>query len=401
MGMLPAFGLRARIAFTLAAVFAAFIVLTEATVSQLVRLAIARADGAAQAALAQDLVHLHRLILFYLTLGALGALVLGVFAVTRLVVRPLERLGEAVDRVAAGRRDIAAPLAGSRELIDLGIAFNRMTATISAQEEELRSRLAAIERSATELKETQDKLVRAAKLASVGTLAAGVAHEIGNPLAGILGLLDATEAGADAETRARYLALMRKEIQRIDRTISDLLVYARPRRADGAPAESAVEEVLEHVRSLLGAQRLFDNVALEVDAPGGPFRVAMVRDDLTQVLINLLLNAAQAMAGRGRITVSVRPLSDWRPRLGVVVRPALRIEVKDDGPGVPEEDRERIFDPFFSRKQAGDGSGLGLAVCQSLCERAGGEIALDRGDAPGSRFAITLLRAEERAVSRS
>jgi signal transduction histidine kinase len=404
MTSFKALGLRTRIILVFASVMVLFILLTEISVAGLVRIAMTRQSiaaggpedfGSERQNLKQDIAKLRELIRFYIIMGAVSALILGSVAITRFVVVPLTRVTNAVEHVAEGRLDAEVPIAGAKELIRLSAAFNRMTSTLREQQDELRRRLAQLEKSTADLKEVQDRLIRAAKLASVGTLAAGVAHEIGNPLAGVLGLLDALDAGAEEKEAEQYRKLMRKEIQRIDRTIDELLLYARPSGAapDGSQCAS-VEEVLEHVRALLGAQRLFDKIEFHVDFDGGPFQVAILADDLTQVLINLLLNAAQAMEGKGSIGIEVERVEGWRPAFGAVLRDAIRIDISDTGPGVAKEHAKNIFDPFFSTKSVGQGSGLGLAICNSICDKAGGEIALDQEYGPGSRFRITLPAAQ-------
>jgi signal transduction histidine kinase len=402
MEKFPALGLRTRIVLALAIVMALFIVLTELSVSQLVRVAMSRQPAVVDhpekpdepsISLEQDLLRLRRLVAFYMITGAVIALLAGSIAVNRLAVRPLRKITKAVEQVAGGDLETKVPTAGSNELVRLSVAFNKMTSTLKEQRMELKNKLEQLERSSKNLKETQDRLIQAAKLASVGTLAAGVAHEIGNPLAGVLGLLDALDEEADSETAKRYRDLMRNEIQRIDRIIGDLLVYARPTEHDpSVNVSSNFEDVANHVITLLGAQKLFDRVEVDLVISAGPLSVAISHDDLTQVLINLLLNAAQAMDGTGHIVFDAAAISNWRPGLAVISRDAVRIQITDSGPGVPEEHAGAIFDPFFSKKEAGQGFGLGLAICQSICNRAGGEIALDREYKDGSRFIVTLLR---------
>jgi two-component system NtrC family sensor kinase len=395
-------GLRAKILVALAVVLALFIALTDAVVLGLGRVSLARSASAAAAddgggspsaakpSVEAELGRLRRLVLFYLITGAAVALALSYFAVSRLVVRPLVRVTSAVEQVAEGRLETETPIAGSGELVELAVSFNRMTRTLRDQRAELKAQLAAIEKSAADLRGAQDQLIRAAKLASVGTLAEGVAHEIGNPLAGVLGLLDALDGETEAEVAVRYRELIRKEVRRIDRIIADLLAYARPARGEaGARQTCRVADAIGHVRALLGAQKLFDGVALSADVDAEA-QVAMSRDDLTQLLVNLLLNAAQAMGGKGAIAVAAAAIDGWRPTLGVVARRALRISVADDGPGVPPEIADRIFDPFFTTKADGRGAGLGLAICQSICDRAGAEIAIDREPARGARFVVTI-----------
>ena len=396
-----ALGLRARIIIALAVVLTLFIVLTELSVSQLVRVAMERqsiSDGTGEEGSKKALERMERrvpklqnLILFYMVTGAVVALVLGTWALTRLVVRPLSRVTQAVERIADGKLDTKVPIEGASDLIDLGVAFNRMTVTIRDQQRELESRLDQLEQSSNDLRETQDRLIRAARLASVGTLAAGVAHEIGNPLAGVLGLLDAIEGETDQEQLRRYRDLMRKEIQRIDRIIDELLLYARPSRTDTSEKPSStVERVVEHVRSLLGTQKLFDNIEIKTETKGGPWVVAISSDNLTQILVNLSLNSAQAMEGKGTIVIGAERVTGWRPTLGAILRDAVRIRFSDDGPGIAPEHAGSIFDPFFSTKGLGQGTGLGLAICQSICERAGGEIVLDLDGCSGSCFVITV-----------
>lgn len=403
MSRAPVFGLRARILLALAIFLALFIALTDAAVLGLAQVSLERSaaaarDGGAEAGgrdaarpdVKAELGRLRRIVLLYMITGAAVALALSYLAVSRLVVRPLAEVTRAVEQVAEGRLETGTPIAGAGEFVDLSLSFNRMTRTLREQREELNAQLAAIEKSAADLRGAQDRLIRAAKLASVGTLAAGVAHEIGNPLAGVLGLLDALEGEADPGASRRYLELVRKEVRRIDRIIADLLAYARPARGDAAGGEACLpSEVLAHVRALLGAQKLFDGIALDarIDAAA---RVAMSRDDLTQLMVNLLLNAAQAMGGRGAISVVASRIEDWRPAFGVVARPALRITVADDGPGIPAEIADRVFDPFFTTKAEGSGAGLGLAICQSLSARAGAEIALDRSRERGAAFTVTI-----------
>ena len=187
---------------------------------------------------------------------------------------------------------------------------------------------------------------------------------------------------------------MKGELKRIDRIINNLLLYARPTKTEALPYPAAVlEDVLHHVLTLLKAQKLFDGITIKEDLEGGPWKIAIASDDLTQLLINLMLNAAEAMKGQGEIRLSAERLSGWRPSLGVVARDAVRISVADSGPGIPPGGEERIFDPFYSNREGSEGSGLGLAICQSICERAGGEIALDRQYTAGSRFLITLAVA--------
>ncbi len=394
---------------TLAAVLAGFIILTELSISELTRVTVTQvtthvaAEHAvphpdAGASLQEKLLGLRRLVFFYLALGAVAALILGAFAVNRLVVTPINKVNRALQRVAEGKLDTAAPSNGSREIAELGHAFNQMAQEIKRQRDELEARLAQLEKSRAELEETQDSLIRAAKLASVGTLAAGVAHEIGNPLAGLLGLAEALEFEADPAARGRYLTLMRTEIERIDRIIRDLLSYARPEREE-ASGSADIRATIDQLLSLLSAQKLFDGISLDLDIPGGLAEVTLSPDSLIQVLLNVLLNAGQALEGKGEVFLTARPLPEWRPAMGTRAGPAIRIDIRDSGPGISGDDAKRIFDPFYSNRTSGGGSGLGLAISHSICDRAGGEISLNRNNDHGAWFQITLPIAVERKTA--
>jgi two-component system, NtrC family, sensor kinase len=396
----PILGLNIRVVVSLAVILGLFILVTQVSISELTRVTVfkhlsAAGDTPGIEAVTADMerafINLRELVLFYLITGAAVALVLGALVIRRQVSSPLIRINRALARVADGRLDTSIPIEGARELADLGVAFNRMTATLSLQKQSLEEKILEVETSARELEAAQDRLIRAAKLASVGTLAAGVAHEIGNPLAGVLGLLDALDAGeAEApETREKYLALMRKEIERIDRIIRDLLAFARPPRpSEEAPPASSLPEVAAHLRALLRAQPLFDRVEIVERFPGDVPALAIPEGDLTQLLLNLFLNAAQAMAGEGRIELDVLPRESARPHAGTAPGRAMTIRVSDTGPGVAASAVDKIFDPFFSGRKAG--AGLGLAICQSICDRAGGDISLDPTAERGTRFVITL-----------
>jgi len=407
-------GLKFRIVLSLVFSMALFIVLTEAAVSRIARISLDKqtqniavndGDNIEQVDTAQVLLRMRRMVLFYLISGAVIALALGTYAINRLIVKPLGSVMGAVERVAEGELGYSISVRGTGEMAPLCVAFNRMSTKIGQQQSELKDRLERLEESSHTLKSTQDKLIRAAKLASVGTLAAGVAHEIGNPLAGLLGLIDALKENPDEETCQKYYELMGKEIRRIDRIISELLTYARPAKGDlNAEASCNIKEVLEHTRALLSAQNIFDSIELSSELSNQPLRAIISPDDLTQVLINLFLNSAQsmkgkAMKGKGTLHFEASRIDSWYPELSVVAREGIRMIISDSGPGISKEDVNSIFDPFFSTKEAGEGTGLGLAICQSICERAFGDIKLDPNYTQGAKFVLTVPAVATPAVA--
>lgn len=332
------------------------------------------------------------LIVLYTGSAGLLALVVVYLLLTRWIIRPVEALTRAAERVAAGRRDVRAEPRGAIEVVGAADAFNRMTEQLSARESELNARVQELERTTLELRRAQDQVVRGERLATVGRLAAGIAHEVGNPLAAIVGLADVLkEGGLDEGESEEFAARIGREAQRIHRTVRELLDYARaaPSGDEAGPQEATAGEVgeaAEQVSRLLRPQKSMKDIAFEVELADEPFPVAVSNDRLVQVFLNLVLNAADAIHGAGGDgAISLRARVEGE---------RVVIEVLDDGPGVPEALRDKVFEPFFTTKPAGEGTGLGLSISAAIIEQAGGSIrAEDRGDgARGTRMVIELPR---------
>ncbi|HEX7603162.1 MAG TPA: HAMP domain-containing sensor histidine kinase, partial [Polyangiaceae bacterium] len=238
------------------------------------------------------------------------------------------------------------------------------------------------------LTEARSQLVHSEKMASVGRMAAGGAHEIGNPIAAILGMEELLLDGDVAkEAQEDFLRRMKKETERIHRVLRDLLDFARPERetvSEGATPSASVRAVLDDVVGLLRPQKEFREVEIAIEVDGDPL-VRLAPGRLTQVLLNLALNAGDAMASpTGKAKGGRLVLRASRQDRTV------RLEVEDTGAGVPAELRDRIFEPFVTTKEVGEGTGLGLAVCRGIIEGAGGTIALDATFAGGARFVVEL-----------
>jgi signal transduction histidine kinase len=327
-----------------------------------------------------------RLLGLYMGIFAFALLVFTYIAMTRLVVDPIERLSRAAGKVAEGARRLEAPRAGARELAELGESLARMTERLRADEERLRLKIAETERFAAELKGAQERLVRSERLASVGRLAAGLAHELGNPIAAILGFEELLLAGGLDEAEQRdFLARMKRETERIHRILRDLLDFARPAtsvRGDALdpPAQGSVPGAIEAALSLVRPQKALRDVAITTDLDPSLPLVPLSDERLVQVLLNLLFNAADAVPkDGGAISVRARRTSE-----------GVRIEVEDNGPGVAPSIRDRLFEPFVTTKDVGKGTGLGLAVCRGLAESVGGTVAAEEGATRGARFVLTL-----------
>ena len=320
-----------------------------------------------------------RLFGVYMTAFGLALAFLVYVALTRLIVKPIEGLAHATDRVASGARKLEAPAGGAHELVELSQSVSAMTARLLADEESLR-------RKVVELTDAQAQIVRSERMASVGRLAAGMAHEIGNPITAIMGIQDLMIAGdVGADEHADYLARMRKETDRVHGILRDLLDFARPESpTSSSPTGAArVADVVKDVVALLAPQKTFRDV--EVTTEGGDVVARIAPERLTQVLLNLALNAADAMSdSSGARRIALRAREDAG---------GVRIEVEDTGPGVSADVREKLFMPFVTTKEVGQGTGLGLAVCRGIVEAVGGRIDLDAEYKRGARFVVWLPRA--------
>ena len=322
------------------------------------------------------------LLFLYVGITAAAVLLLTYILLGRSIVRPVEDLTRASERLArspARAEPERVSVRGAAEVARLAVAFNAMQAELASERATLRRRLEELERTTKELASAQRSLVTSEKLASVGRLAAGVAHEIGNPLSAILGLVELVEAGDLApEQQREFLRRVRKETERIHHIIRDLLDFARDEPAS-AERSCDLREVVEDAVRLVAPQKDLQRITIErrfaEECP--PARGAAAR--LAQVVLNLLLNAADAIEGEGTITLEVRPAAGF-----------VELAVADTGPGIPASIREHLFEPFVTTKPPGQGTGLGLAVCHTIIERLGGTIEVESPPEGGARFLVRL-----------
>lgn len=316
--------------------------------------------------------------------------VFGLHLIGRLVLKPLRQLGDLVDQLASGTFPDEVPMFESEEFGRLGDRFRRMT---------------------EQLADAQTQVVRSEKLAGIGRLAAGVAHEIRNPL-GAIG--NYVEVLRNRGIEPAIIGQLAEEIGRVDGIVETLLDYSRPRAAtEDADLNSVALGTLE----FLDRQGALKDITVETRLARELPLVRGDRQALEQIVVNLVLNARDAAPG-GRIEIGTvakefRPRSEerrngdapgpdharphsaprpWRADLGAGVPGAL-LYVADEGPGVPDEDRERVFDPFFSTKDPGKGIGLGLAVVARTVDESGGVIWVDRAREGGAVFKVFLPQA--------
>jgi two-component system NtrC family sensor kinase len=347
---------------------------------------LAEGDQAAQALARKPYESTRRsLFLFYLGLTAATVLLLTYVLLTYFIVRPIDRLRLGAERLAAGRLRTEVPVQGAAEVARLASTFNDMAAQLRQDRASLQQRLEELERTTAELTSTQEQLIRSARLAAVGRLSAGVAHEIGNPLAAIRGLLDLMQMGdLDPNEEREFVGRIQRETERIHHTIRDLLDFSRTDPDQDARVESSADlgEVVSDTVKLIDRQTRFRDIDLALSLDDGLPRVRGDHERLRQLLLNLLFNAADALRGRGTIEVHASNGG------GVV-----QLTVADDGPGIDETILDQVFDPFVTTKAAGQGTGLGLAVCHTIVEQLGGTIEAGNREKGGASFEVTLPTA--------
>jgi two-component system, NtrC family, sensor kinase len=332
--------------------------------------------------LTDDSAPLRRLLGLYMALigGALLAAVY--FTVTAWIIRPLDQLSHAAKLVGSATHRLQLPTTRSAEFTLLAENLRSMTDKLADEKTALVQKVEELQQARSQLEQAQAHLVRSERLASVGQLAAGLAHEVGNPIAALQGMQDLMLSGdLDPEEQLDFTRRMRKETERISRIIRDLLDFARPASSGVGSAEPGqVETAIHETVALVTHQPALRDVELALDVYPDLPKVTLSNNHLTQVLLNLILNAAAACKGGGHVQIVARKLDK-----------NVEISVTDDGPGVPSDMRERIFEPFVSTKDVGEGSGLGLSVCRGLVEAAGGKVWLDPSTERGARFVVSLV----------
>jgi two-component system NtrC family sensor kinase len=280
------------------------------------------------------------------------------------LIRPILDLNRTMKRAGVGDLAVRARGGRSDEVRELGEAFNRM--------------MEELQQARGKEQAQQAQLAHTEKMAAVGTLAAGVAHEVNNPLAGILTCLEVLQANPDdGEARERYLALVEDGIRRIEHTVMNLLDFSRPRGIEARP--TSLNERLRQVAELASYQARRNHVEIALELSREEPVVLADRFQMEQLFLNLVLNAIQAMPDGGSLT-----LRTSRTENRVVA------EVKDTGIGIRREIRDRVFDPFFTTRGVGQGTGLGLSVSYGIVTAHGGTIDFESEPGKGSVFRVGL-----------
>lgn len=351
-------------------------------------------------------------VLVYLVINVLVLGAIGFFRMAGLVIRPVERLVALANQAnQANQYSSHDPFRfviedSGGEFEKLSNSLNSMLVRIDEDRQTLQHTVTALEVANRTLKKQQQEMVHAEKLASVGRMAAGLAHEIGNPLSVVQGYLGILLASAgQSEQHKDFLRRSEQEVQRIDKLIRQLLDFSRS--AKGSPKIFSLHELLDSVVEMVKVQTVFRDIIIDADFAAEEDRVSADSEQLRQVFVNCLLNSADAICmaeqdgihreeGRVSVTTTLQcPLPNNQPNDQDRYREKkgasqILIRISDNGIGIIEEHLPVVFDPFYTSKEPGKGTGLGLSVSRSLVETAGGTMELRSTAGQGSSMLITL-----------
>jgi signal transduction histidine kinase len=303
----------------------------------------------------------------------LVAAIFGVFA-SRRITRPLERLSSAVRKIAKGDFDVNVAIKSSDEIGELSTSFNNMAGELKERE--------------SSLKKAQHALVQSEKMAALGTLSAGLAHEVKNPLSAVLGYAQLSKRKlGQPEALLKHLDTIETETRRCNEIIGNLMQFSRQEK--GEHSRISVNAVVEKSIAIVDHQLSLKNVRIESNLADNIPDVSGNANQLQQVLMNLMINAQQAIGEEGGMV----DLATF------VNGDSVLITVSDTGPGVEADVAEKIFEPFYTTKAAGQGTGLGLSVTYGIIQDHRGKISVERAESGGAKFVITLPLEPEKAVA--
>lgn len=309
-----------------------------------------------------------------------------------IVARPLSMLAEGMNKLSRGDVEHRINLSAKDEMGLLASSFNSMAEELKEYKEKMENWTKSLEdevqKKTAEIVRAQEQLINAEKLASLGRMAAGVAHELNSPLTGIVTfahLMIKRIPPENAQDR-EDLKVIIDQTERCSRIVRGLLGFSRKTASEKSKVD--INVLLESTLSMVGNQAKFHNIAFDVKLDKGIPEVTADPNQIQQVFLNLLINSADAMEERGRVTIASRMVKDNGDKF-------IELEFTDTGPGIPEDIRGRIFEPFFTTKPAGKGTGLGLSVSYGIIKKHGGQIFIKSEPAEGASFFIRLPIEEE------
>jgi two-component system NtrC family sensor kinase len=326
----------------------------------------------------------------FVALAGMAVVLVLTYVMTRSMIHPLEDIVAATKKIAGGDLNLTVAVTSRDEIGHLATSFNRMLQSLRAMQEELQQWGHTLEEKVRERSEelvaVQARMTQSEKLASIGRLAAGVAHEINNPLGGILSLamLGLEEGGPENPLRGD-LEIIVKQTLRCREIVKGLLDFAR--QSEMRPTRTDVNAIVDNTLKLLERQAIFHNIKTVRQFREPLPAVLIDPGQMQEVVMNIVINAVDAMEENGELTIETEV--DERT-IEVVVR------IRDTGSGIPNDVMPFIFEPFFTTKKVGKGTGLGLAIVHGIVTRAGGRVEV-KSSHEGTTFTVRLPIATEEA----
>jgi signal transduction histidine kinase len=325
-----------------------------------------------------------RIILLIMPLGTILLILIIFFLLTRLVIKPIETLSNASGQIATGNYDVQInKVAGTDEVANLINTFKVMLDEIKEYRDNMETK---IEEAKTKIKATEEQLIIAQRLSATGTLAAGIAHEINNPLGGIINATSALKKGTLSKEKAdEYIDLITDGLNRIQGTLKKILQFF-PRKLTPQPID--LKPVVERAILLVQYRMESNNINIETDVPYNLPMIFGEANELQQVFLNILMNAID-----GIMEIRKQKPDSERGNIKIkheVNQSTITIEIKDDGIGMNEVELRQAFDLFYTTKDPGKGTGLGLPVTHSIIDNHNGKITLGSKRGQGVTIRVTL-----------
>ena len=341
----------------------------------------------------RSLRHSQQILFLYLVVNTVILAFVGIYRVFKLYLQPMARLAKRAEDYKEDDDILFAVRKEDNELQRLSSALNGLLRRLSAEKEKLRFTVASLETANAGLKKAQTEIIRAEKLASVGRLSAGIAHEIGNPIGIVTGYLELMKhADIPEEEKSDFLDRTQMEIERISAIIRQLLEISRPSHGGSQPV--SVHALIDDMAEGLRLQPFMSHIRLQTAFHAQDHTVAVDSNQLRQVFLNLIINAADAVSLKGRDSQGELIITTENPHAGEGpcgrAKNWLHIHFSDTGAGIPEENLACIFDPFFTTKDPGKGTGLGLSVSFMIIESFGGTLRAESKVGEGTIMTVAL-----------
>jgi two-component system NtrC family sensor kinase len=343
-----------------------------------------------------------RTLFIYILVNTVILTFIGLYRLSMLTVKPLNRLVKRAGEYNDDDEIFFMPEKEGNEFNKLSKALNNMLKSITEDKEKLRRTVRSLEQANIDLKQAQKDIIRAEKLASVGRLSSGIAHEIGNPIGIVTGYFELLKQNDISDNeRKEFIGRAESEIGRINAIIRQLLDLSRP-SSEGL-ASVSVHDVIDDIIDVFKLQPLMSDIRLQLLLSAEKDTVVADPNQLRQVFLNLVINAADAISSAdnetdGKLIVSSEVIQG--DSVDSAAHPSMiKVMFIDNGPGISEERIGSVFDPFYTTKDPGKGTGLGLSVCFMIVEGMGGKIKATSKEGEGTTMAVYLplvpLEAEE------